>query len=61
VAELHAGDLSFFKANHVADTLEFDKPLHSRTLYPIYVTHPPFWRGRVWYAHEELKEMAWER
>ena len=39
--ELHAGDLIFLKANHVADTLEFDKPLHSRTLYPIYLTHLP--------------------
>ena len=34
MVELYAGDLIFIKANHVADTLEFDKPLRSRTLYP---------------------------
>ena len=27
------------KANHLADTLKFDKHLHSRTLHLIYYTH----------------------
>jgi hypothetical protein len=39
VVERHAGDLISLKANHVADTLEFVKHLHSRTLHPIYDTH----------------------
>jgi len=39
LVELHAGDLIFLKVNHVADALEFDKYLYSRTLHPIYDTH----------------------
>ena len=60
VVELHAGDLIFLKANHIADTFEFYKPLRPRTLYPIYFTHllHNFPGGRGSYVHEKLNEMA---
>jgi len=38
VVELLAGGLIFLKVNHIADTLESDKHIHSRTLHPIYGT-----------------------
>jgi len=62
VVERHAGDPIFLRANYVADTPEFDKHTHSRTLYSIYDTHLCHNLPREGgYVHEKFKEMAWEQ